>query len=1274
MKPISDIKTKNSIKREQSQARLGSAERENFRTKFKVLAAVLTIAALATGQEAAAQDPATIGSISYNSTLGAYEIASENNLHDLAVYVNGAGSYTTVGEETTAHDCEGLTFKMTRDITFTASAAWNAESDQNNYTAIGGIANSQERYFKGTFDGQGHTVSGIRIYKNGTGFAYNYLGLFGYIDRDGTVKNLRLSNARIMGNSHIGGFAGLIDGGTVENCHVGEDVAIVSCSNGVNAGGIAGSTAHNAVISGCTCAAIVTNQQAVGGIVGANNNGTISHCLVIGASITGNIEYDPVAGKNVGTLTYNYHYGCTVNGATANHDINGCRKAVTHTLNTNVSSTVTVTPASPDLVYAYDGIKANSAAMAYGNKLYARASTTTNVSFTVTPPAGYTVSNVSGATANGDGSYTVSMGTTDGSSTVSLSTIAYSIAYDLDGGTDGGNPTTYTVQTNSFTLAAPTKSSHLFIGWSGTGIDGITRTVTIAKGSTGDRTYTAHWKNTSAYYAGTGTETDPYIISTKEEWGNLVTNSTDHDFDGQYIQLADDIGTSGDPVTVILAKNSAYPFKGKLNGDGHAITINLTDEATDNGVALIRFADSGCDIKNLVVKGNITTSKVEAAGFISNIPSGSKTITISNSRSSVVINTTYEKTDVAPKNACNSGGFVGKGYANVNVTLNNCLFDGAFISETVQYVGGMVGYCATPKFYSCLVSPTNALSLTYSGTNYTFSRSVESSSFNNSQPSYYRTAIGTAQGTDGSGMTAEALAEALGSNWELVGGEVLPIMDSRHLKKATVSNLKQYYKTTGSAIDLEYSVTDGIGRTLTKGIDYIETITNSRGMIVTSILAEDDYTLTLSGTGSYRGTLTFLVGVGRLPDGMEEDEVTAKSYHYPNYSHFFVKMPSGTDTKTVTLTDNIRKFKVYDDGGRSSNYSKNCNATLTLTAPEDFVLRISGTIRTNSSSHYLTINGGDHLYSSGESKNIGTITSEGPTMTLYFESTASNTATGLDLTVELIPEFIELSEDEGITDAIATQIAGQKVRFRRTFKAGRASTVCLPFAMTSVSGGKVYEFVSVGYDDAENVKAWVATMSDATPGNLITATTANQPFLFLPDIPGGGAEGDEVTVTFSGTAGATVTAGESTSGDWKFRGTFERLEFGTNLTGHVYGFASKDKEVDGVAVKAGEFVKAKDGAAVPPMRCYLTYKNGEEFTGAPARGTTRSAEVEELPQTIIVRLVGSNGETANVMTLDTRTGEISDAMGWYSMDGRRLSGKPTTKGIYINNGRKVVIK
>lgn len=77
----------------------------------------------------------------------------------------------------------------------------------------------------------------------------------------------------------------------------------------------------------------------------------------------------------------------------------------------------------------------------------------------------------------------------------------YTITYDLAGGTAEGNPDTYTIETRTFTLKNPTKSGYTFTGWSGTGLDGENNmTVTIPTGSTGNRTYTAHWRyNGSAH-------------------------------------------------------------------------------------------------------------------------------------------------------------------------------------------------------------------------------------------------------------------------------------------------------------------------------------------------------------------------------------------------------------------------------------------------------------------------------------------------------------------------------------------------------------------------------------------------------------------------------------------------------------------------------------------------------------------------------------------------------------------------------------------------------
>ena len=97
----------------------------------------------------------------------------------------------------------------------------------------------------------------------------------------------------------------------------------------------------------------------------------------------------------------------------------------------------------------------------------------------------------------------------------------YTITYDLAGGTVEGNPDTYTIETVAFTLKNPTKSGYTFTGWSGTGLDGENNmTVTIPKGSTGNRTYKAHWR-----YNGSGHSYSYYTIKATAGAGGSISPS-----------------------------------------------------------------------------------------------------------------------------------------------------------------------------------------------------------------------------------------------------------------------------------------------------------------------------------------------------------------------------------------------------------------------------------------------------------------------------------------------------------------------------------------------------------------------------------------------------------------------------------------------------------------------------------------------------------------------------------------------------------------------------
>ena len=283
----------------------------------------------------------------------------------------------------------------------------------------------------------------------------------------------------------------------------------------------------------------------------------------------------------------------------------------------------------------------------------------------------------------------------------------------------------------------------------------------------------------------------------------------------------------------------------------------------------------------------------------------------------------------------------------------------------------------------------------------------------------------------------------------------------------------------------------------------------------------------------------------------------------------------------------------------------------------------------------------------------------------------------------------------GIPD-ITSPLWTESLRYNRSFTAGKPMTVMLPFNFTrnritlaesnENPSGKFYEFK--GIEENQDHK-WVAVMIEAgeTLSNEVVETTlqANHPYLYVPGestkhwamyVSGGinifteGNEGGTKVKPYDGTA-------DFAWNKWNFKGTYQPRYWSDSENpeeiGKVYGFAGASKEVDGKLVEAGEFVRAKLGAKIRPTSCYLMWAGSEPSN---ARALTRSAAAtEELPQSITVKLISASGETTAIGTLDTKTGEMTfDSEAWYTLDGVRLSGKPSSKGIYINNGKKVVIK
>ena len=163
----------------------------------------------------------------------------------------------------------------------------------------------------------------------------------------------------------------------------------------------------------------------------------------------------------------------------------------------------------------------------------------------------------------------------------------YTITYDLAGGTVEGNPDTYTVEMDTFTLKNPTRPGYTFTGWSGTGLDGENNmTVTIPKGSTGERRYTAHWR----YNGGSsgGSSSYPITVPSKTENGSVTVSPKN--------------ASAGSTVTITVKPDSGYVLETISVTDKNGNDLKLTDKG--NGKYTFTMPTSKVEIKVTFMEDN----------------------------------------------------------------------------------------------------------------------------------------------------------------------------------------------------------------------------------------------------------------------------------------------------------------------------------------------------------------------------------------------------------------------------------------------------------------------------------------------------------------------------------------------------------------------------------------------------------------------------------------------------------------------------------------------
>ena len=204
------------------------------------------------GESGAAED---LGYI-YDSNTNTYTVYNADGLMNVAELVNGGKT----------------------DINITLDK--NIDLTGKGWTPIG---TDYDNSYKGTFDGGGHTITGLTFTTND-----EYAGLFGWLNRAGTVKNVVMEGVQITSNQIYGGSIGGVAGyswGTIENCSVSGSV-----SGTVYVGGVVGVQIGGS-ITGCSSSATVKGMVDVGGVAGqTNSSATLTACYATGNVI---IEMDP---------------------------------------------------------------------------------------------------------------------------------------------------------------------------------------------------------------------------------------------------------------------------------------------------------------------------------------------------------------------------------------------------------------------------------------------------------------------------------------------------------------------------------------------------------------------------------------------------------------------------------------------------------------------------------------------------------------------------------------------------------------------------------------------------------------------------------------------------------------------------------------------------------------------------------------------------------------------------------------------------------------------
>lgn len=421
--------------------------------------------------------------------------------------------------------------------------------------------------------------------------------------------------------------------------------------------------------------------------------------------------------------------------------------------------------------------------------------------------------------------------------------------------------------------------------------------------------------------SGSGTAADPYLIGSDADWETFVSyiNDKGGQYRYSYYKLTADI-----KVTSMAGKNNDdNAFKGVFDGNGHTMTLDLTDDG-NSYCAPFRYVGKST-FKRLHIAGKITSISYNAASLVGFQKYG--TLNIYNCWSSVDIMCTKKSSY-----SCNAG-FVGY-ISESDININNCRFDGSLQGADADGCSGFVGQRSSNRssmnISNCLFAPTQLTVAT--DNSYTFAYKSDVNTNN-----YYTTPLGKEQGTAIGTMADSELLNKLGKGWEKKGDKIVPVFDIKNLTTGSIE-CNTFWAYTGEDITVTPTVKDMDGNTVSAE-NYSVSFSPS------PVKEVGQYTMTVKGNANgYSGTLThqFEVAQNISGTGTKDDPYLITSTD--DWNLFAKSVEGGIDyyKKYVKLTNNITistMVGVCDESGdrpfrgifEGDNHTLTANITSTAT-------------------------------------------------------------------------------------------------------------------------------------------------------------------------------------------------------------------------------------------------------------------------------------------------------------------------------------------------------